>query len=168
MKSQDEGFTLIELLITIAIMGVVFSSVTAIAVVVLNSKREADQALRNSSDLQMMATYFADDGAGATSGAVTSQPNPLRPDLLGVLTLTGSDYSAAAPWPLIPWSHIYRLNTVTHEMTRDDTPVATNIYSASFATGATGWSLTVDGCVLPACATATGAPTTITATRRIP
>ena len=67
MKRRDEGFTVIGLLVTIAIMGVVFSSVAAIAIVVLKAKRGADQALRNSGDLQVVATYFADDVAGATT-----------------------------------------------------------------------------------------------------
>ena len=151
MKRRDEGFTIIELLVTIAIMGVVFSSVAAIAIVVLKSKRDADQALRNSGDLQVVATYFADDVAGATTVPTAGS--------LGVLTLSGTDFSTGA------WSHTYRLDA--HVMTRDGVPVASNIYSANFMTGASAWSLTVDGCVLPACATGAGAPNTITATRRI-
>jgi prepilin-type N-terminal cleavage/methylation domain-containing protein len=151
MKRSDEGFTLIELLITIAIMGVVFSSVAAIAIVVLKAKRDADQALQNSSDLQVLATYFADDVAGATTSSGAGA--------LGVLTLSGTDFSTG------PWSHTYRLDA--RAMTRDGVSVASNICSASFAPGATAWSLTVDGCVLPTYASA-GAPNTITATRRIP
>ena len=154
MKRRDEGFTLIELLITIAIMGAVFSSVAAIAVVVLKAKRDADQALQNSGDLQVVATYFADDVAGATTVPAAGP--------LGVLTLSGTDFSTG------PWSHTYRLDA--HVMTRDGVPVASNIYSASFATGAAGWSLTIDGCVLPTstCLNGTGAPNTIIATRRVP
>jgi prepilin-type N-terminal cleavage/methylation domain-containing protein len=152
MKRKDDGFTLIELLITIAIMGTVLSSVAAIAVVVLKSKRDADQALRNSLDLQVVATYFGDDVAGSTNSPLAGS--------LGVLTLSGTDFSTG------PWSHTYRLDSSTHVMTRDGAPVASNIKSATFAPGATVWSLTVDGCLLPTCATGAGAPNTITATRR--
>jgi len=152
-QSRDEGFTLIELLITIAIMGVVFSSVAAIAVVVLKAKREADQALQNSNDLQVVATYFGDDVAGSAN-------NPPA-GALGTLTLTGTDFSTGS------WSHTYSLDAATHVMTRDGVPIASNVHSATFAPGATVWTLTIDGCVLPKCPTGVGAPSSITATRRI-
>jgi len=151
VKRSEEGFTLIELVITIAIMGMVFSSVAAIAVVVFKAKRDADQALRNSSDLQVLATYFADDVAGATPGPVTVE--------LGVLTLSGTDFSTGT------WSHTYRLDA--HAMTRDGVPVASNVCYAKFEPGTTAWSLTVDGCLLPT-DTRAGTPNTITATRRTP
>jgi len=152
MKREDEGFTIIELLITIAIMGVVFSSVAAIAIVVFKAKSDADQALRNSSDLQVVATYFADDVAGTTIS-----PSDVS---LGVLTLSGTDFSTG------PWSHTYQLNA--HVMTRDGVTVASNVYSAAFVKGSTtSWSLTIVGCVLPASTCAAGAPNTITATRRL-
>jgi prepilin-type N-terminal cleavage/methylation domain-containing protein len=160
MRRQDEGFTLIELLVTIAILGAVFSSVAAIAVVVLKAKRDADQALRNSGDVHVVATYFADDLAGSTNDPFAGLAPGTSTFPLGVLTLSGTDFSTG------PWSHTYRLDTSAHVMTRDDVPVASNINSAIFAKGATAWSLTIDGCLLPGCATGAGEFNTITATRR--
>jgi type II secretory pathway pseudopilin PulG len=164
-KKNDEGFLLIELLITITILGMVLMAVVGIAMVVFQAKREANQALQNSADVQVVSTYFGDDVAGSTN-------SPAAVSSMGSFVLSGTDWSSGG------WSHTYSLNTGTHVLTRDGVTVASNIYSASFAcyqgatavacstSGPTVWTLSLKGCVLPLCTSGVSSATPITATKR--
>ena len=152
-RKNDEGFLLIELLITIAILGMVLMAVVGIAMVVLQAKREANQALQNSADVQVVSTYFSDDVAGSTN-------SPAAVSSIGSFVLSGTDWSSGA------WFHTYSLNTSTHVLTRDGVIIASNIYSASFTPGGAVWTLSLKGCVLPLCTSGVSSATPITATRR--
>jgi prepilin-type N-terminal cleavage/methylation domain-containing protein len=166
IKKNDDGVTLIELLVAVAIMGMLFTAIAGVALVVFSSKTRATEALQNSNDTQIVTTYFGDDVSGMTN-------NPPMTDLRTAdLVLMGTDWGlVSVPNPTGVWTHTYQLNTTTHVLTRDTKVIALNVWGASFTppiSPAVVWTLSLKGCVVKSkCASGVTTPTTITATRRI-
>jgi prepilin-type N-terminal cleavage/methylation domain-containing protein len=63
----DGGFTLVELVVSISILGVVMTGITAVMLTALTTNRETAVRLTETRDLQFVNAYLADDMQGATS-----------------------------------------------------------------------------------------------------
>jgi prepilin-type N-terminal cleavage/methylation domain-containing protein len=63
----DGGFTLVELVVSISILGVVMTGVTAVMLTALTTNRGTAVRLTETRDLQFVNAYLADDMQGATS-----------------------------------------------------------------------------------------------------
>lgn len=63
----ERGFTLVELVVSIAVLGVVATGLTALMLGALAANRDTETRLTESRDVQFATAYLADDVQGATS-----------------------------------------------------------------------------------------------------
>lgn len=71
---RDSGFTLVELTVSVAILGIVMTSITVAVLVAMKSTTEANIALEESADLQFASVYYPNDVQGSNTMASTGTP----------------------------------------------------------------------------------------------
>jgi Tfp pilus assembly protein PilE len=70
--SREAGFTAVELVISIVILGIIMVPLATSFVLSLGTTAEANQRTINSSDVQLVTTYFSTDVASSEGVAVSS------------------------------------------------------------------------------------------------
>ena len=95
---RDRGMTLVELLITVTILGIIMTSLTAAMIVILRTEQPIKDNLSESKDITFLQAWIPSDLASATSRNIDPlyQPTP-RTTLPGtnVLTLNRADISTS-------------------------------------------------------------------------
>jgi prepilin-type N-terminal cleavage/methylation domain-containing protein len=95
---RDRGMTLVELLITVTILGIIMTSLTAAMIVILRTEQPIKDNLSESKDITFLQAWIPNDLASATSRNIDPlyQPTP-RTTLPGtnVLTLNRADISTS-------------------------------------------------------------------------
>jgi len=95
---RDRGMTLVELLMTVTILGIIMTSLSAAMIVILRTERPIKDHLSESKDITFLQAWIPNDLASATSRNIEPlfQPSATT-DLLGtnVLTLNRADISAS-------------------------------------------------------------------------
>ncbi len=95
---RDRGMTLVELLITVTILGIIMSSLSAAMIVILRTERPIKDHLSESKDITFLQAWIPNDLASASSRNIDPlhQPSP-RTTLPGtnVLTLNRADISTS-------------------------------------------------------------------------
>ena len=71
---SEAGFTLVELIVSIAILGLIAGALSGAAMAAFRTTGETDVSLSESDDLQLAASYLADDAQGAATFAGTGTP----------------------------------------------------------------------------------------------
>jgi len=95
---RDRGMTLVELLITVTILGIIMTSLTAAMIVILRTEQPIKDNLSESKDITFLQAWIPNDLASASSRNIDPlyQPTP-RTTLPGtnVLTLNRADISTS-------------------------------------------------------------------------
>ncbi len=95
---RDRGMTLVELLITVTILGIIMTSLSAAMIVILRTERPIKDHLSESKDITFLQAWIPNDLASASSRNIDPlhQPSP-RTTLPGtnVLTLNRADISTS-------------------------------------------------------------------------
>ena len=98
MSRRDRGMTLVELLITVTILGIIMTSLSAAMIVILRTERPIKDHLSESKDITFLQAWIPNDLASASSRNIDPlhQPSP-RTTLPGtnVLTLNRADISTS-------------------------------------------------------------------------
>lgn len=95
---RDGGFTLVELVISIAILGLVMSAISAAMAVGLKTTRESENRLGASNDVQFASTWFADDVAGAND-VISGGAARCGSDAVTVVQFLNRDHDAPTARP---------------------------------------------------------------------
>ena len=97
-SQRDRGMTLVELLITVTILGVIMTSLSAAMIVVLRSEKPIKDHLSESKDITFLQAWIPNDLASASSRNIDPSHQPSsRTTLPGtnVLTLNRADISTS-------------------------------------------------------------------------
>ena len=95
---RDRGMTLVELLITVTILGIIMTSLSAAMIVILRSERPIKDHLSESKDITFLQAWIPNDLASASSRNIDPMYQPsTRTTLPGtnVLTLDRADISTS-------------------------------------------------------------------------
>ena len=102
----DGGFTLIEMLLCVALVGIIGGAIASSLLVMISTQQRTTGMLAVSQDRQLVANYFNDDVAGATTVATGAQP-VCGSTVTSLVVLTGSDSeppTSSLPLPPAPVS----------------------------------------------------------------
>lgn len=141
-RRSDEGFTLIELLMSITILGIIGGAIASSFFVLLSTQKRTEKQLSVSQDRQLVATYFPDDVAGATS-VTTGNQSVCGTSMNTVVTLRGTDYNPGSTTP-VPTTVAYTFDSPSARLVRtacraggarQDATVARNVLSAPGVAG---------------------------------
>jgi prepilin-type N-terminal cleavage/methylation domain-containing protein len=109
--ARDGGFTLVELIVSIALLGVVMTGITAVMLTALTADRETATRLTESRDGQFVNAYLADDVQGARS--VVTGVTARCGSGTAALELRGASYDPAALTAQVTVvSYVLRTSTV--------------------------------------------------------
>ena len=95
---RDRGMTLVELLITVTILGIIMTSLSAAVTVILRTERPIKDHLSESKDITFLQAWIPNDLASATSRNIDPLYQPTATKKLpgtNVLTLNRADISAS-------------------------------------------------------------------------
>jgi len=95
---RDRGMTLVELLITVTILGIIMTSLSAAVTVILRTERPIKDHLSESKDITFLQAWIPNDLASATSRNIDPLHQPTNTKKLpgtNVLTLNRADISAS-------------------------------------------------------------------------
>lgn len=95
---RDRGMTLVELLMTVTILGIIMTSLSAAMIVILRTERPIKDHLSESKDITFLQAWIPNDLASASSRNIDPQHQPTsRTTLPGtnVLTLNRADISTS-------------------------------------------------------------------------
>ena len=102
----DGGFTLVEMLLCVALVGIIGGAIASSLLVMISTQQRTTGMLAVSQDRQLVANYFNDDVAGATTVATGAQP-VCGSTVTSLVVLTGSDSeppTSSLPLPPAPVS----------------------------------------------------------------
>jgi prepilin-type N-terminal cleavage/methylation domain-containing protein len=105
-QRPDAGFTLIEMLLCVALVGIIGGAIASSLLVMVSTQQRTTGMLAVSQDRQLVANYFNDDVAGATTVATGSQP-VCGTTVNSLVVLTGGDSeppTSSLPLPPAPVS----------------------------------------------------------------
>ena len=94
---RDQGMTLVELLMTVTILGIIMTSLSAAMIVILRTERPIKDHLSESKDITFLQAWIPNDLASATSRNIEPQFQPSATTKLpgtNVLTLNRADISS--------------------------------------------------------------------------
>jgi len=98
MSRRDRGMTLVELLITVTILGIIMTSLSAAMIVILRTEQPIKDRLSESKDITFLQAWIPNDLASATSRNIDPLHQPTNTKKLpgtNVLTLNRADISAS-------------------------------------------------------------------------
>lgn len=111
-RERDSGFTAIELIISTVILGIITLPLLSAFVLGIGTSAESNQRTLNSTDAQLLSTYFASDVASSDSVSV-SRPLTSTSNAPFTCGLT-ADVAVSFDWVASPAVHRYVAYVVQH------------------------------------------------------